>query len=139
DCTTPAKIEYVYFDGTNYITKDITADIIDLIKGNETKTKIVTINNVQYYVSESYTGTADPTTGTETGVFKIDVVGGVINNIEEIFTTNTTIVINEGLTNEQTFTTVEEYIQYISDNAIQDGVTKIEIDATTNQASFLTW
>src|SRR5690606_19495274 len=39
DGTTPAKIEYVYFDGTNYITKDITADIIDLIKGNETKTK----------------------------------------------------------------------------------------------------
>lgn len=126
-------IEYVYFDGTNYVKKDITADIIDLIKGNETKTKIVTINNVQYYVSESYTGTAAPTTGTEAGVYKIDVVGGIINNFEEFVTNNPVTV------NGDTYTTVEEYIQYISENAMQDGVTKIVIDATTNQASFQRW
>jgi len=51
--TTPT-IEYVYFDGTDYVKKDITADIIDIIKGAETKTKIVTIDNTPYYVSESY-------------------------------------------------------------------------------------
>ena len=136
--TTPT-IEYVYFDGTDYVKKDITDDIIDIIKGAESKTKIVTIDNVQYYVSESYTGTTDPTLGTEPGVYKIDIVGGVINNIEEIFTTTTTIVINEGATNEQTFNTVEEYIQYISENAMQEGVTKIVIDAGTSQASFETW
>src|SRR5690606_22914562 len=126
-------IEYVYFDGTDYVTKDITADIIDLITGNETKTKLVTINNVQYYVSESYTGTAAPTTGTEPGVYKIDVVGGIINNFEE-FVTNNPVTIDGN-----TYTTVEEYIQYISENAMQDGVTKIVIDATTNQASFQRW
>ncbi|SEH62066.1 hypothetical protein SAMN02927937_00531 [Paenimyroides aquimaris] len=126
-------IEYVYFDGTDYVKKDITADIIDLITGNETKTKLVTINNVQYYVSESYTGTADPTTGTEPGVYKIDVVGGIINNFEEFVTNNPVTIDNN------TYTTVEEYIQYISENAMQDGVTKIVIDATTNQASFQRW
>ena len=51
---TKPTIEYVYFDGTDYVKKDITADIIDIIKGAETKTKIVTIDDTPYYVSESY-------------------------------------------------------------------------------------
>lgn len=132
----PAKIEYVYYNETavgtegeagyipvGYVKQDITSAIVDLINANESKTKIVTIDNKQYYVSESYTGTTDPTLGTEPGVFLIDVVGGVVNNIEEIFTTQTTIVINEGDTNEQTFTTVQEYIEYIiSESDLQEGV-----------------
>lgn len=126
--TTPT-IEYVYFDGTDYVKKDITDDIIDIIKGAESKTLLVqtTDGTKQYYVSETYltanNGTAPSQatvngwTTAPTGVYEIDVVGGVINNIEEILTTNTTIVINEGETNEQTFITVEEYIQYIASQA----------------------
>ena len=45
-------------------------------------------------------------------MYLIDVVGGVVNNIEEIFTKDTQIVINEG-SNELTFNTVQEYIEYI--------------------------
>src|SRR5690606_9273303 len=56
-----------------------------------------------------------------------------INNFEEFVTNNPVTV------NGDTYTTVEEYIQYISENAMQDGVTKIVIDATTNQASFQRW
>lgn len=164
----PAKIEYVYYDGTTYVKQDLTdmlSDIIDpangsvfynnigtdvapvfafqywdsslnngeggfttitisdLVQANETKTKFVTIDNKQYYVSESYAGSGDPVLGTEAGVYLIDVVGGVVNNIEEIFTTSTTIVINEGGTNQQTFTTVQEYIEYIiSESDLQEGV-----------------
>lgn len=131
--TTPT-IEYVYFDGTNYVKKDITADIIDIIKGAETKTKIVTIDNTPYYVSESYTGTVDPTLGTEPGVYKIDVIGGIVNNFSDFI--NSTVT--GGGTN---YTTVEEYIEYISQNVTKDGETRIVMDTTVipNQASFEQW
>nr|WP_297306620.1 hypothetical protein [uncultured Flavobacterium sp.] len=129
------KFEYVTWDPTlnngdgGYKKSDITTVITDLINASETKTKIVTINNVQYYLSESFNKSTElaaattdeekflvlfPTSGTPAiGVYKIDVVGGVVNNIEEIFTTETTIVINEGELNQQTFETVQEYIEYI--------------------------
>lgn len=131
--TTPT-IEYVYFDGTDYVKKDITADIIDIIKGAETKTKIVTIDNIPYYVSESYTGTSDPTLGTEPGVYKIDVIGGIVNNFNAFI--NSTVT--GGGTN---YSTVEEYIEYISQNVTKDGETKIVMDTTVtpNQASFKQW
>lgn len=131
--TTPT-IEYVYFDGTDYVKKDITADIIDIIKGAETKTKIVTIDNTPYYVSESYTGTSDPTLGTEPGVYKIDVIGGIINNFNAFI--NSTVT--GGGTN---YTTVEEYIEYISQNVTKDRETRIVMDTTVtpNQASFEQW
>src|SRR5690554_3128286 len=131
--TTPT-IEYVYFDGTDYVKKDITADIIDIIKGAETKTKIVTIDNTPYYVSESYTGTVDPTLGTEPGVYKIDVIGGIVNNFNDFI--NSTVT--GGGTN---YTTVEEYIEYISQNVTKDGETRIVMDTsvTPNQASFEQW
>ena len=168
--TTPAKIEYVYYNGTQYVKQDLSgmlADIIDpangsvfynnigtetapefvfqywdaslnngeggfttitisdLVQANETKTKIQTIEGKQFYFAENFEGVI-PTSipaSLPTGMYLIDVVGGVVNNIEEIFTTNTTIVINEGGTNEQTFTTVQEYIEYISQNAdLKDGV-----------------
>lgn len=129
------KFEYVTWDPTlnnddgGYKKSDITTVITDLINASETKTKIVTINNVQYYLSESFNKSTElaaattdeekflvlfPTSGTPAiGVYKIDVVGGVVNNIEEIFTTPTTIVINEGEANQQTFITVQKYIEYI--------------------------
>ena len=101
--------------------------------------KIVTVKNVQYYLSETFDKFSDLANIPQPGVnatpadiagfenakevvlnsavegsyFKIDVVGGVVNNIEEIFTTETTIVINEGGLNQQTFETVQEYIEYI--------------------------
>src|SRR5690606_24886616 len=128
---------FQYWDGTQYVN----IDLADLVQANETKTKVVTIQNKQFYLAEDFTGTV-PTTipaTLPTGMYAIDVVGGVINNIEEIFTTNTTIVINEGETNEQTITTVQEYIEYISQNSLVDGVTKIVYHATTGDVIFQTW
>lgn len=110
----------------------VAIDLGSIIKQNETKTKLITIGTKQYYVSESYTGTTDPTTGTEAGVFEIEVINGIVNNFNEFITSTVT----GGGTN---YTTVEEYIEFISQNSMQDGVTKIVIDGVTNQASFQTW
>lgn len=99
------KFEYVKWNATSnsYERLDITSVITDLINASETKTKIVTIEDVQYYVSESYTGTTDPTDGNEPGVYKIDVVGGVVNNFSEIINSNTTI--------EGTNQTIKQYFE----------------------------
>jgi len=106
-------------------------DLSSIVKQNETKTKLIKIGTKQYYVSESYTGTTDPTTGAETGVYEIDVIDGIVNNFNEFITSTVT----GGGTN---YTTVEEYIEYISANSMQDGVTKIVIDGA-GQASFQQW
>lgn len=142
---TPAiepKIEYVYHDGTSYKKKDITNDIANFIKGSESKTLLVKNAKYQYYVSETYlvanNGTApvqgDVDTWTNTtfpaGVYYIDVVGGVVNNFEDILNQNITVGGNT--------TTIEEHIQNISKNAMQNGVTKIVLD-DEGQASFQTW
>jgi len=115
---TEPKIEYVYHDGTSYKKKDITNDIANFIKGSESKTLLVKNAKYQYYVSETYlvanNGTApvqgDVDTWTNTtfpaGVYYIDVVGGVVNNFQDIL--NQTIEVG-GET-----ITIEEYIQYIS-------------------------
>lgn len=105
-------------------------DLASIVKQNETKTKLITIGTKQYYVSESYTGTTDPTTGTETGVYEINFVDGIVNNFNE-FITSTVI---GGGTN---YTTVEEYIEYISQNNLANGVTRIVLNA--GQASFEQW
>src|SRR5690606_17663719 len=54
-------IEYVYFDGTEYVTKDITSDIIDIIKGAESKTTIIQspANSGKYYYISEETITAN--------------------------------------------------------------------------------
>lgn len=95
--TTP-NIEYVYFDGTDYVKKDITADIIDIIKGAETKTTIgKSINNSTYtqvtvnpaavdkivyeYVAENATNYMDLTSDVE---WSIENNTDVQNAIEEI-------------------------------------------------------
>jgi len=122
------EMVFQYWDGDNYQTIDLT----ELVTAAETKTKFITINNKQYYVSESYTGTTDPTTGDEPGVYEIEVIEGIVNNFNEFISSEVT----GGGTN---YTTVEEYIEYVSQNSMQDGVTKIVLDATTNQASFEMW
>lgn len=67
-------------------------------------------------------------------MYEIDVIGGIVNNFTEFITTN----ITDGNTN---YNTVEEYIEYISTNAMQAGMTKIIIDTTVtpNQATFEIW
>jgi predicted NAD-dependent protein-ADP-ribosyltransferase YbiA (DUF1768 family) len=138
DVTTEPKIEYVYFDGTSYVKKDITSDIINIIRGAESKTSIVEYDGNQYYLSEAYIqngGETDPAnwTSVPSGAILLDVVAGVVNNFEEFVTNNSVTV------DGNTYNTIEEYIEYISQNSMQDGVTKIVIDATTNQASFQIW
>lgn len=117
----------------NQTTGDkVAINLASIVKQNETKTKLITIGTKQYYVSENYTGATDPTTGTEVGVYEIDFVDGIVNNFNEFITST---VIGGGAN----YTTVEEYIEYISKNSMQDGVTKIVIDGGTSQAYFQTW
>lgn len=117
----------------NQTTGDkVAINLESIVKQNETKTKLITIGTKQYYVSENYTGATDPTIGTEVGVYEIDFVDGIVNNFNEFITST---VIGGGAN----YTTVEEYIEYISKNSMQDGVTKIVIDGGTSQASFQTW
>ncbi|WHT40610.1 hypothetical protein QNH98_08715 [Myroides sp. mNGS23_01] len=107
---------FQYWDEATNTYKTI--DIQGLVEAAETNTTIVTYNNKQYYLSEAYIkagGETDPAnwTAVPAGAIHVDVVGGVINNIQEILEspTNITITTTEG---DKTFTTVEEYIQYIS-------------------------
>lgn len=125
----PAKIEYVTWNGTTYVKQDATDGLISLIQGNETKTKIVTVKNVQYYLSETFDKFSNLASITQPGVnatpaeiaafedakedvldsavegsyFKIDVVGGVVNNFNDIITSTTVI--------EGTSQTIEQYFQ----------------------------
>ena len=105
---------FQYWDGTQYQT----ISIKDLVEGAETNTMIVTYNNKQYYLSEAYItggGEIDPAnwTAVPAGAIHLDVVGGVVNNIEEILTTQQAItVMVDGAS--MTFNSVEEYLQYIT-------------------------
>lgn len=131
--TTAPDWAFQYWDGTQYQTINLT----DLVGAAQSKTTIVTYQGNQYYLSEAYILAGeemDPLnwTAVPTNAILIDVVGGVVNNFNEFITSTVT----DGTTN---YTTVEEYIKYISKNSMQDGVTKIVINASTNQASFETW
>ncbi len=93
-------------------------DIQGLVEAAETNTTIVSYNNKQYYLSESYIkagGETNPAnwTSVPAGAIHVDVVGGVVNNIQEILESPTTITITT-VEGDKTFTTVEEYLQYIS-------------------------
>ncbi|EKB05339.1 hypothetical protein HMPREF9711_01301 [Myroides odoratimimus CCUG 3837] len=90
----------------------------DLVAETESKTTIVTYENKQYYLSEAYIvggGELDVTKwiAVPAGAIHVDVVGGVINNIEEILTTKGNITIQVG-GKDMNFTSVEEYLQYIT-------------------------
>ena len=107
---------FQYYDKTS--GKYTTISLRDLVAETESKTTIVTYENKQYYLSEAYIvggGELDVTkwTAVPAGAIHVDVVGGVINNIEEILTTNKNITIQVG-GKDMTFNSVEEYLQYIT-------------------------
>ena len=107
---------FQYYDKAN--GKYETIVLRDLVAETESKTTIVTYNKKQYYLSEAYIvggGELDVTkwTAVPAGAIHVDVVGGVINNIEEILTTKGNITIQVG-GKDMNFTSVEEYLQYIT-------------------------
>lgn len=118
--TTPT-IEYVYFDGTNYVKKDITSDIMNLIKGAESKTTVIEFpaaSGKYYYISEEtiqanagVVPTSPFSTGTtlRPGVILLDVPQSVITNFQTILDGTTTIVKPGG-----SFYTVKEIIKMIA-------------------------
>lgn len=118
------KIEYVYFDGTDYVTKDVTSDLISLINSNESRTTILEfpVNSAKFYYISEQTILANngitPTSPFETdgvtlrpGVVYIDVPESVIKNIETILD-GTTTILKPGTTNE--YYTVEEIVKLIA-------------------------
>jgi hypothetical protein len=145
--TTPATISYVYYDSTTntYVKQDITDDIKDLITLTESKTLLVKNAKYQYYVSEAYLAANNNTAPTQTdidtwtnttfptGVYYIEVLESVVNNFNEFVTNNPVTVGGD------TYNSIKQYIENISQNATQDGVTKIVIDPTTGNATFQTW
>ncbi|MFM9403216.1 hypothetical protein ACKLNQ_14975 [Myroides odoratimimus] len=115
DTTNPNWV-FQYYDKAK--GKYETIVLRDLVAETESKTTIVTYENKQYYLSEAYIvggGELDVTkwTAVPAGVIHVDVVGGVINNIEEILTTKGNITIQVG-GKDMNFTSVEEYLQYIT-------------------------
>ncbi|UVD79173.1 hypothetical protein NWE55_13730 [Myroides albus] len=133
----------VYYDGDKltYVTntgetKEVS--IKDVVTANESKTVIITLEDKQYYVSESYLiankgvvpTTVDPTNLPE-GIYLIDVVGGVVNNFEEI--------VNNGpiTVDGTTYQTINDYITHLTEST--GGFTKIIYDATTGDAIFQEW
>ncbi|TDS56861.1 hypothetical protein [Myroides indicus] len=145
--TNPAKITYVYYDNTTntYVKQDITNDFSQIIAAAESKTLLVKNAKYQYYVSETYlvanNGTVPDQTVVDTwtdttfpaGVYYIDVIGGVVNNFSELVSNNQVTV------GGNTYNSIQEYIENISQDAMQDGVTRIIIDQTTGEATFQTW
>src|SRR5690554_3088286 len=111
-----------------------------IVQANESQTLLVqtTAEDLQYYVAEQYLQNNplpdqteidgwDPT-ALPAGVYLIDVVGGIVNNIEEI--------VNYGPVeiNDHTYTTIEEYLQTING----ESSVKIVYDAE-GDVIFQTW
>ena len=98
------------------------------------KIKLIVVGKIkEKFIQDG--GEVDPTkwTSVPTGAILIDVVGGIINNFNEFATTKSVTV------GSITYTSVQEYIQTLSKNSMHEGVTKIVINPTTNQASFERW
>lgn len=132
----PAEWVFQYWDGTQYQTINLN----DLVAAAESKTTIVEYDGNQYYLSETYIADGGETdtdewTAVPAGAILIDVVAGVINNFETILQEETTILVDGSTTD---YYTVQEYIEYISQNAMQGGVTRIVLDGS-GQASFEMW
>ena len=132
----PAEWVFQYWDGTQYLT----IPLDDLVAAAESKTTIVVYEGNQYYLSETYIAgggetDTDEWTAVPAGAILIDVVAGVVNNFETILQEETTILVDGSTTD---YYTVKEYIEYISQNAMQGGVTRIVLDGS-GQASFQTW
>src|SRR5690606_20518699 len=132
----PAEWVFQYWDGTQYQTINLN----DLVAAAESKTTIVEYDGNQYYLSETYIADGGETdtgewTAVPAGAILIDVVAGVVNNFETILQEETTILVDGSTTD---YYTVQEYIEYISQNAMQGGVTRIVLDGS-GQASFEMW
>ncbi|MEC4053105.1 hypothetical protein VSP10_09890 [Myroides odoratimimus] len=115
DTTNPNWV-FQYYDKAK--GKYETIVLRDLVAETESKTTIVTYENKQYYLSEAYIVAGGETDSSKwtvvpAGAIHVDVVGGVINNIEEILITKGNITIEVG-GKEMNFTSVEEYLQYIT-------------------------
>ncbi|MEC4027951.1 hypothetical protein [Myroides odoratimimus] len=133
----------VYYEGDKltYVTKEgerKEVSINQVITANESKTAIITVNKKQYYVSEEYLVANKgvvPTTvdaaNLPKGIYAIDVVGGVVNNLEEI--------VNKGpvTVDGRTFKTVNDYITYLTES--KGGFTKIVYDQSTGDIIFQEW
>src|SRR5690554_2036055 len=95
----------VYYDGDTFTYVDANGEtqivnVKKLVQDNESQTVIITVDDQQYYISEAYLSENDgvvPTTVDPTaipdGIYLIDVIGGVTNNIEQIL--GDTNVLNE--------------------------------------------
>ena len=114
DSSTVGKIEYVYFNGTDYVKQDITKALQDFIGANETVTSIVTYNKKQYYLSESFNGDTNTSNWTTvpTGAILIDVVGAVVNNFNDIIGDTTTVITVNGDT-----TTIANYFNSLASDS----------------------
>src|SRR5690554_6434461 len=112
-----------------------------IVQANESQTVIITVDDLQYYISEAYLAANDgvvPTTVDPTaipdGIYLIDVIGGVTNNFEEIYNN----IVNEEITvNGDTYNSFEEYITHVTEST--GGFTKIVYDETTGDAIFQEW
>ncbi|WP_353159448.1 hypothetical protein [Myroides odoratus] len=109
-----------------------------IVQANESKTTIITVDGKQYYVSEEYliaNNGVVPTTVTPAnlpaGIYAIDVVGGVVNNFEEIVTNGPITV------DGRTFPTINDYITHLTETT--GGFTKIVYDQTTGDVIFQEW
>ncbi|WP_121965845.1 hypothetical protein [Myroides sp. N17-2] len=133
----------VYYEGDKltYVTKEgdrKEVSINSVVTANESKTAIITVNKKQYYVAEEYLVANKgvvPTTvdaaNLPKGIYAVDVVGGVVNNLEEI--------VNNGPVNVdgRTFKTVNDYITYLTES--KGGFTKIVYDQSTGDVVFQEW
>ncbi|MCC9041287.1 hypothetical protein LNQ81_00870 [Myroides sp. M-43] len=133
----------VYYEGDKltYITKQgdrKEVSINSVVTANESKTAIITVNKKQYYVAEEYlvankgvVPTTVDATNLPKGIYAIDVVGGVVNNLEEI--------VNSGPVNVdgRTFKTVNDYITYLTES--KGGFTKIVYNQSTGDVIFQEW
>ncbi|MGG5598771.1 hypothetical protein ACPDHJ_03080 [Myroides sp. C8-3] len=122
------KFYTVTYDATTqtYTTQEINFE--DLVNGAETKTFMREISNAEgkvigvIYFSEQTildwleaadVNTVDNIPNTAPGATTIKVTDIVVNNIQEILESPTTITITT-VEGDKTFTTVEEYLQYIT-------------------------
>lgn len=111
--------EFQYWDGDKYVV----INLDELIQSLETETVIVPVieddkitgykyfneKAVQAFLAKDPNNSVSMITGETEGGVGIEVKGDVVNNIKEILESKTEIII-DGIT----FTTVEEYLQYIT-------------------------
>ncbi|MDR0196293.1 MAG: hypothetical protein LBI73_14325 [Myroides sp.] len=133
----------VYYEGDKltYVTKEgdrKEVSINQVVTANESKTAIITVDKKQYYVSEEYLvankGVVPTTVDAKNlpkGIYAIDVVGGVVNNFEEIVKTGPINV------DGRTFNTINDYIKYVTES--KGGFTKIVYDKKTGDVIFQEW